>query len=259
MLIDLHNHTPRCHHASGSPAEYAQAAFNQGIQIYGFSDHAPMAFDPQWRMRHDEMTEYEQEIRNLTESYHGKMKILLGYEVDWLPGYMDEHVIQADVDYLIGSVHFINDWGFDNPEFLSHYEGRDPDATWRDYFNLIAQMARSGLFQIVGHVDLLKVFNFLPHADIRILAQKAFKEIKKAGMAIELNSAGIRKPIGESYPSLPLLELAAELDIPITFGCDAHQTKQVGAGLEKLYELARTVGYTHALYFEGKDRVVIKI
>jgi histidinol-phosphatase (PHP family) len=255
--IDLHNHTTRCNHAEGSVDEYVKKAILEEIDIFGFSDHAPMNFDTRYRMSFDEMDAYENDIKNAKEKYANKIEILLGYEVDYLPGYMDERVLNANVDYLIGSVHFIDKWGFDNPEFIGRYEGADIDAIWQEYFDLVESMAKAGLFDIVGHLDLIKVFKFLPKKDIRLIAKNALDAIKKSGMAIEINSAGYRKPIGEAYPSRALLEMAYERDIPITFGSDAHKPEQVGYKKDEIKWVAKSVGYCNAIYFKNREMVKI--
>jgi len=255
--IDLHNHTTRCNHAEGSVDEYVEKAIAEKIDIFGFSDHAPMNFDPRYRMSFDEMDSYENDIKNAKEKYADKIEILLGYEVDYLPGYIDKRVLNADVDYLIGSVHFIDKWGFDNPEFIGKYEGADADAIWQDYFDLIENMAKTGLFDIVGHIDLIKVFKFLPKKDIRIIAKNAMNAIKKSGMAIEINAAGYRKPIGEAYPSRELLEMAYEREIPITFGSDAHKPEQVGYKKEEIKYLAKSIGYSSAVYFKNREMIML--
>ena len=172
---------------------------------------------------------------------------------------MDERVLNAEVDYLIGSVHFINKWGFDNPEFIGGYHNRDLDELWLEYFTAIEDMANSKHFDIVGHLDLLKIFNFLPKRDIVELAIPALEAIKNANMAIELNAAGLRKDINEQYPSIPLLKKAKELKIAITFGSDAHQPSQVGFKREELIGLAKTVGFDEAVYFENRKIKVVKI
>jgi histidinol-phosphatase (PHP family) len=256
--IDLHNHTPRCNHAEGSPEAYIEKAIEEGIDIFGFSDHAPMGYDPKYRMGLEEMADYEREVREAARKYAGAIEVRLGYEVDWLPGYMEERVLNADVDYLIGSVHFIDKWGFDNPEFIGRYESADIDAIWRDYFDLVETMAKSGKFDIVGHLDLIKVFKYLPKTDIRLLAEKAMDAIKKADMVLEINAAGYRKPIGEPYPSRALLEMAFERQIPITFGSDAHTPDQVGFKKEEIRKLAKEVGYTQAADFSGRDRRMLE-
>ncbi|WP_456403963.1 histidinol-phosphatase [Hydrogenimonas sp.] len=254
LIVDLHNHTARCNHAEGSLDDYIEQAIAKGIDIFGFSDHAPMDFDPRYRMGFAEMEAYEREVREARERYAGTIDIRLAYEVDWLPGHMDERVMNADVDYLIGSVHFIDKWGFDNPEFIGKYADADIDGIWQDYFDLVEAMANEGRFDIVGHLDLIKVFKFVPETDVRLIAERAMDAIKRAGMVIEINAAGYRKPIGEPYPSRQLLEMAYERDIPITFGSDAHAPQQVGFRQEELRTFARSVGYTVAADFQKRER-----
>lgn len=257
MRIDLHNHTTRCNHAEGTVDEYIQRAIELGIDIYGFSEHAPMDFDQKYRLRFDKMDAYVSDILAAKEQYKNKIKILLGYEVDYLPGYMDERVLKADIDYLIGSVHFIDKWGFDNPEFIGEYENRDIDTIWQDYFDATEAMAKTGYFDIVGHLDLIKVFKFMPQKDVRLLAGEALAAIKKSNMVLEINTAGLRKPVKEIYPSELLLTEAYSLDIPITFGSDAHAVDQVGFAYDEAVALAKRVGYTKAVTFEQRDRELV--
>lgn len=258
MKVDLHNHTVLCNHATGTVAEYVEAAIVCGTEFFGFSDHAPMHYDPKYRMSFDQMDIYESWAKEAAERYADKITVLLGYEIDYLPGYMDESVLSRPCDYLIGSVHFIDDWGFDNPEFIGRYAGADIDEIYRRYFGLVEAMALSGRFDIVGHLDLLKVFKFLPTKDIRLLAEGALRAIKKANMSIEINVSGYRKPIEEAYPSPLLLELIAELEIPITFGSDAHCKEQVGLYSAQAEALARSVGYDKCALYRGRDREMIK-
>jgi histidinol-phosphatase (PHP family) len=247
-----------CNHATGTVAEYVEAAIVCGTEFFGFSDHAPMHYDPKYRMSFEEMSLYETWVKEAQEKYGSKITVLLGYEVDFLPGYMDDAVLNRACDYLIGSVHFIDDWGFDNPEFIGRYAGQNIDDIYRRYFSLIEAMALSGKFDIVGHLDLLKVFKFLPTQDIRLLAQGALNAIKKANMSVEINVAGYRKPIGEAYPSPLLMEQIAEMGIPITFGSDAHCREQVGLYNQEAESLARSVGYDKCALYRGRDREMIK-
>ena len=257
MRIDLHNHTTRCNHAKGSMESYIQRAIELNINVYGFSEHAPMDFDTFYRLDFQEMNLYEFEVNALKEKYKNEIQILLGYEVDYLKNHIDKRVINAKVDYLIGSVHFLGKWGFDNPEFIDEYKNRNIDDIWQEYFNNIESMAKSGYFDIVGHLDLIKVFNFMPKKDIRLIASKALKAIKKSNMTIELNSAGLRKPIKEIYPSPLLLEMAYELEIPITFSSDAHAIGQVGFKYEEVRNLAKQIGYSKAVTFEQREAKLI--
>jgi len=257
MKIDLHNHTTRCNHATGSIDAYMRYAIDQEIKVYGFSEHAPMDFDEGYRLGFQEMEAYQNDILTAREKYEKEIDIRLGYEVDWLPGHMDERVLDAEVDYLIGSVHFINKWGFDNPEFIGGWEERDVDEIWQAYFEAVTEMVKSDLFDIVGHLDLIKVFKYLPKKEIILLAKEALLAIKDADMVLEINAAGLRKPIAEIYPSIPLIEEAYALNIPITFGSDAHAPDQVGAGLQEAYALAQSAGYTQAATFRNRQREMI--
>ena len=257
MRIDLHNHTTRCNHAKGSMDTYIQRAIELGIDIYGFSEHAPMDFDSHYRLSFEEMDNYVLDVLTLKEKYKEDIKILLGYEVDYLKGHMDERVLNANVDYMIGSIHFLGKWGFDNPEFIEEYKNRNIDSIWQEYFNNIEAMAKMGSFDIVGHLDLIKIFKFMPKKDIRSIATPALKAIKKSNMVIELNAAGLRKPIKEIYPSPLLLELAYELNIPITFSSDAHAVGQVGFKYDEVIQLAKKIGYSKAVTFEQRERQLI--
>ena len=256
MIVDLHNHTPRCNHAEGTLDEYVLSAIKQGTKVFGFSDHAPMDFDPKYRMKFEEMSSYVEDVKQVEKKYKDDITILLGYEVDYLPGHMDTRVLNAEVDYLIGSVHFLEGWGFDNPEFMGRWEEQDIDEVWQKYFDTIEDMANTKLFDIVGHLDLIKVFKFLPKGSISKMAKNALNAIKKADMVLELNVAGYRKKIEEPYPSKELLELAFSLEIPITFSSDAHKPEQVAMFNEQIVSLAREVGYTECAYFSKRKRIM---
>jgi len=258
MRVDLHNHTTRCNHAKGSMQSYIERAIELGIDIYGFSEHAPMDFDAYYRLNFSEMSDYVTEVKSLQETYKDDIKILLGYEVDYLKGHMDERVLNAKVDYMIGSIHFLDEWGFDNPEFKAEYENRNIDEIWQIYFDNIEAMAKTQYFDIVGHLDLIKIFNYLPKRDIRMIAKSALQAIKENNMVLELNTAGLRKPCKEIYPSESLLQVAYELDIPITFSSDAHAIGQIGYQYDEAVKLAKNIGYTKAVTFQQREKELIK-
>ena len=146
MRIDLHNHTPLCQHATGTPEEYIQKAIALGIDVYGFSCHAPMAFDTKYRMSLAQLPEYFETLQSLRQSYKTRIDIRIGLEVDFIKGkenLIESQVRNAQVDYLIGSVHFLNNWGFDNPEFIGHYKHTDMTQCWSDYLDSITMSSQS--------------------------------------------------------------------------------------------------------------------
>jgi histidinol-phosphatase (PHP family) len=237
--------------------KYIQRAIELKIDIFGFSCHAPMEFEPEYRMNLAQSKIYEQDVLNLKGKYKNDIQILLAYEVDFMSDnkYLEKSILDAKVDYLIGSVHFVDKWGFDNPEFIGKYEEKDINTIWEEYFEAVSSMVKTNYFNIVGHLDLIKIFKYLPTKDIKTLAMKTMKDIQKSGMVLEINSAGLRKPIKEQYPSIELLTLAYELNIPITFGSDAHTIEQIGFGYEDVVSIAKKIGYKRCMTFKNKIQI----
>lgn len=260
MHIDLHNHTTLCNHATGTMRAYIEQALCCGIDVFGFSCHAPMAFDEQYRMSLAQMPMYCQDVQDLQAQFSGQIEILCALEVDYIldKTYLIESaVLNYPFDYLIGSVHFLDNWGFDNPAFIGEYKARDMEQCWSEYLHAIAQMAQSGHFQIVGHLDLLKIFGAKLMDMQSTHLKRALESIADNHLAIELNPAGWRKPVNEAYPSIDILRKAHELGIPITFGSDAHDVAHIGFKYKELCELARSVGYTRARYFRQKQSIEV--
>ena len=257
MKIDLHNHTVLCNHAEGTMEEYVRKAIKEKIDIFGFSEHAPMKnFEDGYRLKLAEKDFYEKSVLELQDRYRDQITILLGYEVDFIDGdFLLDEILTSDVDYLIGSVHYLDDWGFDNPEYIGEYEKRDIDTIWEEYYGALAKMAKTKKFDIVGHLDLMKVFNFLPTKDTKELLHETLKEIKKADMVIELNGSGFRKAPKEQYPSQEILQLAFELNIPITFGSDGHKVEQIGMFHEQLAMIAKKIGYKKIISFKKREKI----
>ena len=261
MLLpaDYHMHTPLCRHAVGEPADYAAQALAVGLREIGFSDHSPMRQDDfdGWRMRLDQLDEYVARVAQARRA-HPALTIKLALEVDFLPGLEDwsrDLAGRHAWDYLIGSVHYVAEaWDIDNPTKLARWRERDPFAVWTTYFDRLTAAASSGLFDIIGHADLAKKFCFYPKEDCGPLFRRFMAAAARSGVAIELNTAGLRKECREIYPSRPLLELADAQGVPITFGSDAHAPAEVGADFAAAVALAREVGYTHWLRFSRRRR-----
>ncbi|MFP4331755.1 MAG: histidinol-phosphatase [Campylobacterales bacterium] len=260
MVADLHNHTKYCNHAVGEVDEYVQKAIDEGITHFGFSCHAPMGFDPEHRMSFEQLPLYKNDIFSAREKFDSKIEVLLAYEVDYFEGHMEESILKdRDIDYLIGSVHFLKGWGVDHPDSIFDYKSKNIDTIWEEYLGAIGEMADTGYFDIVGHMDLVKIFNFYPQKDIRLPLQATLKKIKKANMTIEINASGLRKPVSEQYPSLDILREANSFDIPITFSSDAHDPCHIGEGRDVCERLALEAGYDKYVCFKKRDRFFIPI
>jgi histidinol-phosphatase (PHP family) len=262
MPADYHLHTPLCRHASGEPTEYAARARALGFTEIGFSDHSPMPRDDfdHWRMFARQLDEYVEAVRR-AQREHPSLTIRLALEVDYLPGQEDwirELAVRHPWDYLIGSVHYVSPpWAIDDPGMVSEWRNHDPTEVWSAYAERVARAAASGLFDIVGHLDLPKKFNFRPPGDPTTLFAPFFAAARKSEVAIELNTGGLRKDCREIYPAPPLLELAFREGIPITFGSDAHAVDEVGAGVGEAVDLARKIGYTRCCRFVQRRRTAV--
>jgi len=259
LSADYHMHTPLCRHAVGEPVDYARRALEIGLTEIGFTDHSPMARDDfdDWRMKDSQLEEYVSKVR-LAQRTHPQLTIRMGLEVDYLPGQEDwirRLAARQPWDYFIGSVHYVSDtWDIDNPAKLSEWKKRDPYEVWSVYFERLAQAARSGLFQIIGHADLPKKFGIRPAQDCHPLYEEFINAAVEAGCAIELNTAGLRKECREIYPCPDLLKLARQKNVPITFGSDAHAPAEVGMNFAEAVALAHSVGYSECCRFNHGKR-----
>jgi histidinol-phosphatase (PHP family) len=243
--------------------EYAEAALLLGLKEIGMSDHSPMPnnFDV-WRMQRDELTSYLQEVRATKKSFAGRLNVKIGLEADFFPGtedYVKEMLDGCAWDYVIGSVHYIGSWGFDNPDDMSQWEVRDVEDAYCDYYALVAESAVSGMFDIIGHPDLIKKFGHRPSLDSKRVAdaeEMMLQAVKQADVALEISSAGLRKPVGEVYPHARIIARAAEIGIPFSFGSDAHAPGEVGHAMDACVQMLAMCGVNEIASFTGRNRIM---
>lgn len=256
FLADYHTHTPLCRHAIGSPEEYVQAAIDAGLAEIGFSDHSPMPrpFDD-WRMRIEELPRYLETVQSAREKW-APFPVRLGLEVDYIAGqepWIEQLAGMAEWDYLIGSVHYIAPgWDVDNPKWIGRFDEQPVEEIWARYWDAYVECIRSGLFDFVAHPDLVKKFGHRPAGDLARYYEPAIRAASEVGAAIEINTAGLRKPVAEMYPSSEFLRMAFEANIPIVISSDAHAPSEVGADFHLALELARQLGYRETLHFEKR-------
>ncbi|ULH15605.1 histidinol-phosphatase HisJ [Deinococcus sp. KNUC1210] len=259
-LFDSHMHTPLCGHATGHPREYAQAALDAGLAGIVFTDHIPMPawYDAPWRMRLDQLAEYVDMVQETRAEFAGRLTVGMGLEADFHPGterFVEEVLAAHDWDYVIGSVHYIGAWGFDNPAFVDEYERRDLGSLYRHYYALIEGAARSGLFDAIGHLDLPKKFGHRDPDAHRTgsAALRTLDTIAALGLSLDYNTAGERKPVQEAYPSPDLLAAAAQRGIPLVLGSDAHKPQEVGFQFAAAARRIREAGEASCITWEGYE------
>lgn len=264
MFVDYHLHTWRCGHATGSPADYLKVAHNKGLVEIGFADHLPLYFLPPEKrdsglaMTLKDLTKYTTEILNLKQTNPG-LNIKLGIEADYIQGletYLPLLLHRLPLDFVTGSIHFIDGWGFDNPAEKDKYESLDLDRLWKRYFYLLREAALSNLFDIIAHPDLIKKFGFKPEGNFNQEYEQTAHIFQKAGVCIEVNPAGLRAPVREIYPAQEFLSYCHYYKIPVTLGSDAHSPEQVGEGLPEAITLLKEVGYQEIAFFNKRQRKI---
>lgn len=262
-LIDCHVHTARCGHAIGRVDDCARAAVERGLWGIAMTEHLalPNDLDPdrQLSMRPEDLEAYFVEV-DLARQRYPEINIVTGVEADYLPERIaatarsleDARGHPDGARMVLGSVHFLNDWAFDDPTRLEEWEIRSVDDAWQEYFATWCAAAKSGLFDVMAHPDLVKKFGHKPSFDPRELYAEAASSAAAAGVLIEVSTAGLRKPVGELYPSAELLARFGEAGVAATVGSDAHMPSEVGADIELAYAALATAGYSAVSFPDGE-------
>lgn len=280
MLTDYHVHlrpdahpsTPEEYFTAANAERYRAAAGERGITQLGVSEHIhrfSQALDvwqhPFWRFSAiDDLDEYCAFVREQTD-------LKLGIEADFIAGREDRmaELLEArDWDYVIGSVHFIADRGVDAEysETGSNWDvwktTDNADEVWKRYFATLAECARSGLYDVLAHPDLVKVWGGArpaPERDPRFYYEPAIEAIAESGIVVEVSTAGLRKPTGEIYPAQAFLEMVADAGNPVALSSDAHGPDHLGYGYAEALELLHEVGITELTTFDRRQRQSVPI
>ncbi|AEG61562.1 histidinol-phosphatase [Desulforamulus ruminis] len=267
MLVDYHIHTFRCGHAVGTVDEYVAEARKKGLRELGFADHLPLYWlpedrrNPELAMSWPELKTYIHEVQQVRRA-NPDLSIKLGLEADYVPGYEPElkKILQElPLDYVLGSVHFLGDWAFDDPAGVGEYQKHDLDELYQRYFKMVQRGAASGLFDIMAHPDLIKKFGFKPGGSLKELYRETVKVFKEAGVCVDVNAAGWRYPCNELYPAPDFLKMCYQLGVPVTLGSDAHKPEQVGLGLNRAAALLKEIGFRQVAVFKGRKQTLVDL
>jgi histidinol-phosphatase (PHP family) len=268
MLTDYHVHlrpddrdaSVAEHHVAANAERYRAVAQERGIAELGVSEHVYRFREaleiwrhPFWeRYAHDDLDAYCAFVREHTD-------LRLGIEADFIAGAEDRtaNLLERDLDFVIGSVHFVRDGAVDMDDYSVWGASRSVEEIWQRYFETVAESARSGLFDVIAHPDLVKYWGAarpLPERDPRSYYEIAVAAFAEAGVAVELSTAGLRKPVGEMYPAPAFLGMCVEAGVPIALSSDAHRPEDVGAGYDRALELLSELGVHELCVFAGRDR-----
>lgn len=262
LKFDFHTHHDRCGHAKGKIRDYIEAAIERGFNMIGISDHSPYftsehdQLHPGIAMAKSSFPDYVGEILRLREEYKGKIDVLLGVESDFFPDHINlyrNQYQQYPFDYIIGSVHHVNGTSIFDKNRWDHLTEQERVQTKEAYYRLIEQSARSGLFQILGHIDAMKGFYPAFSAIETPAVERALKVIAGNNVAIEINTSGKMKDCGGWYPSDEILEMALHYGAKVTFGSDAHDPERVGDDFEAVRQHLKDIGFKEWAYFRQKS------
>lgn len=271
MLTDYHLHLRPDDLDSGfeqfmTPANvdrYRAVAEECGIVELGVSEHIHRFTDalriwdhPFWQINaHDDLARYCDFVRNETN-------LKLGIEMDYVSGREDRIAAVLDEhewDYIVGSVHFLKQAALDWEAYDIWREQSSPEKVWKEYFETLAQSARTGLYDIMAHPDLVKYWGDqrpVPEGDLRFFYEPAVEAFAEAGVAVEISTAGLRKPVGEIYPAPAFVEMCVDAGLPFALSSDAHEPVNVGYGYERAVELLQSFGVNEICVFEGRRRTL---
>ncbi len=269
MLTDYHVHlrpdepgtNAELYFTEANAERYRAAANERGIAELGVSEHVYRFQQALEVWRHpfwvdnarDDIAAYCEFVRERTD-------LRLGIEADFVPGSEDRmaNLLEAyPFDYVIGSVHFIRDHAIDMDDYSVWEKGHSAEEIWRRYFETLGEAARSGLFDVLAHPDLVKVWGRerpLPEGDLRRYYELAMDGIAESGVAIEVSTAGLRKRAAELYPAPAFLEMCLEAGNPVALSSDAHRPQDIGADYDAALQLLERLGAGELCVFECRTR-----
>jgi histidinol-phosphatase (PHP family) len=254
---DYHIHTEYSD-GKAAPEEYIIAAFSSGIKEIGFSEHLNLINEKQAGcMALSRVPGYISHIKSLRKT-EKRIKVRLGLEVDYFSGKENiiyEFINKLDLDYVIGSVHYLGETNVDSgPEY---YEGKNIDDLYQSYFKIVNEAVASGLFDIIAHCDLVRIYNFKPVADPEPLYRKLAKNMSEHDVAFEINTNGKNKPVGDFYPDRRFLRIFKEENVPVCVNSDSHMPSRVGQHFDDAYSLLKESGYKEMAVFNKGERLLV--
>ncbi len=241
-----------------SPEDYIAPALAAGLREIGFSEHLTLFKEPEeWNMNPANISAYIDYLESLRKETN-EIKIRTGLEVDYIEGKENEinnFISSFPLDYIIGSVHYLGEKTVDfGPEF---YEGRNIDQLFESYFESVFRAVESGLFDIIGHCDLIRIFGYKPAVDLEPLYRKLAMTMKKYDVVFEVNTNGRNRPLADFYPDRKYLNIFHEEGVPVCVNSDAHMPARVAQYFDEAYELLRYMGFTEMAVFEKRVRKMI--
>ena len=282
MKIDYHMHFERGSYDCDWAEGFFQAAEARGLDDIGFTEHShgfpefralyyddltlddsPVGvFQREWLTKNkfkytiDEYFSFMERLKQRGHSAKIAMEVCNFQDQDKVKAILDPY----DFDYLIGSVHFVAGWGFDASAVQEEFSRRPLQEIYDAYASEVEKLCASGLYDVLGHPFNLRVYKVLPDFDVTPYLERVARAMKKADMAIDINTGTLyRYPIAEISPYPDFMAVAADYDLPVITSSDAHEPEDCGAYIDEAIAYAKTYGYDKQLCFSRRDRKFVKL
>ncbi|MFW9992362.1 MAG: histidinol-phosphatase HisJ [Candidatus Odinarchaeota archaeon] len=275
-LIDYHTHCYLCNHAEGTLEEYIKAALicNHPLTEIGLSDHFPMHLLPEdfhiYAMAIEKFPDYIREAKKLRDKYQDLITVRISSEVDFHPDFFEEYRLAVqpfldDIDYIIGSVHAVTVDGITIPidarEAVPLIKEIGVDKAFLGYYDSVLKMVKSNFYQVVGHLDVPKKYSLIPENSEAVWGKvmQVLDAVEKTGIAVEINTSGMRMQVKEQYPGERIIKELIERNIPITLGSDAHRPQDVGYRFTETVNELKKWGLKTLCHFSKREKLIVPL
>lgn len=267
MLIDYHTHLERGPYTMEYLTKFIEVGSKRGVGEICFTEHGhffheshPLLNNP-WShgipRRH--LADY---ILLVEHAKAMNLPVKLGMEMDYIPETRDSiraFITSQPFDFVLGSVHWVDGFGFDNPEWLERWESYSVDELYRRYFKLVEEAIASNIFDSIAHPDVIKIFGHRPSFSLGEVYRRVAEMLLDHQVCLEVSTAGWRKPVNELYPHLDFLRECLSRGVQITLASDAHEPEHVAHGFDRALPLLKELGLKSLATFTHRQMKIVPL
>lgn len=267
MLVDYHAHLERGPYTLDYLKRFLAMGEERGVEEICFTEHGHL-FHESWQLLNNDWPK-TLERRNMSDyvslvdkAKQAGLTVKLGLEMDYIPeteGQIRSYLSKLPLDFVLGSVHWIGTFGFDNPEWIGQWSELDVNEVYRSYFALVRQAINSRCFDSLAHPDVVKIFGHRPTFDLTEEYVKTAQCLKETGVCLEISTAGWRKPVNELYPHEEFLRICLSAGVDLTLASDAHEPEHVGFEFKRLVPILSQLGVNKIATFTARRKQLVEL
>lgn len=267
MLVDYHTHLERGPYTLDYLKRFLDVGRERGVEEVCFTEHGHL-FHESWHFLNNDWPKSLERrhmgdfLALIAQAKRAGLPVKLGLEMDYVPQ-MQEQIRQylcgLPLDFVLGSVHWIDSFGFDNPDWIEQWDKHDVDELYHRYFALVRQAIASRCFDALAHPDVIKIFGHRPTFDLTEEYLRTAHYLKQTGVCLEVSTAGWRKPVNELYPHEDFLRICLNAGVDVTLASDAHEPEHVGYAYPRLVGILREFGVSHIATFTNRRKYLVAL